>query len=100
MRYLPKKFPRTIIAAIATLIGAGAVPAVADAESHPAESGHAGYVYVNDNTAGQNTIAAFARRADGTLSPVGARRSQPAEPAPGPDSRLRARYRSRATAAM
>jgi len=70
MRYLPKKFPRTIIAAIATLIGAGAVPAVADAESHPAESGHAGYVYVNDNTAGQNTIAAFARRADGTLSPV------------------------------
>ena len=46
------------------------MPAVAAADSHHAESGHAGYVYVNDNTAGQNTVAAFARHADGTLSPV------------------------------
>ena len=54
MHYLPRKFPRTILAALAALIGAGIVPAVASA----AES-HAGYVYVNDNTVGQNTIAAF-----------------------------------------
>jgi 6-phosphogluconolactonase len=30
----------------------------------------AGHVYVNDNTAGVNTIAAFDRHADGTLTPV------------------------------
>jgi 6-phosphogluconolactonase (cycloisomerase 2 family) len=64
MHYLPRKFPRTILAAVTALIGAGTVPAVA------AAAPHAGYVYVNDNTAGQNTIAAFARHADGTLSPV------------------------------
>src|SRR5262249_6018124 len=29
-----------------------------------------GHVYVNDNTAGENTIAAFDRHADGTLTPV------------------------------
>jgi hypothetical protein len=66
MHHLPRKFPRTILAAVAAVIGAGMAPGVAAAaESHP------GYVYVNDNTAGQNTIAAFARHADGTLSPVG-----------------------------
>jgi 6-phosphogluconolactonase (cycloisomerase 2 family) len=30
----------------------------------------AGHVYVNDNTAGTNTIAAFDRHADGTLTPL------------------------------
>jgi 6-phosphogluconolactonase len=29
-----------------------------------------GHVYVNDNTEGQNTIAGFARHADGTLTPL------------------------------
>src|SRR5437899_9881820 len=29
-----------------------------------------GHVYVNDNTAGVNTIAAFDRHADGTLTPL------------------------------
>jgi 6-phosphogluconolactonase (cycloisomerase 2 family) len=29
-----------------------------------------GHIYVNDNTAGENTIAAFDRHADGTLSPM------------------------------
>jgi 6-phosphogluconolactonase (cycloisomerase 2 family) len=29
-----------------------------------------GHVYVNDNTAGQNTIAGFDRHADGSLSPI------------------------------
>ena len=29
-----------------------------------------GYVYVNDNTAGANTIAGFARQANGTLTPL------------------------------
>ena len=31
----------------------------------------AGHLYVNDNTAGTNTIAGFARHADGTLTPLG-----------------------------
>jgi 6-phosphogluconolactonase (cycloisomerase 2 family) len=44
-------------------VGAGAAPALAAA----APSHRAGYVYVDDNTTGHNTIAAFARRADGTL---------------------------------
>src|SRR5436309_4029039 len=35
-----------------------------------AASGVVGHVYVNDNTAGTNTIGAFDRHADGTLSPV------------------------------
>jgi len=66
MHYLPRKFPRTILAGLLAVAGAGAVPAAAAAE--PSE--HAGYVYVNDNTAGQNTIAAFTRHADGTLIPL------------------------------
>lgn len=50
------------------LIAAGAaiVPATASADA----SQVAGHVYVDDNTAGTNTIAAFERQADGTLSPV------------------------------
>jgi 6-phosphogluconolactonase (cycloisomerase 2 family) len=66
MHYLPRKFPRTLVAALAALVGAAAAPAVAAA----AASSHAGYVYVDDNTPGQNTIAAFARQADGTLTPL------------------------------
>ena len=33
-------------------------------------SGVVGHVYVNDNTAGENTVAGFDRHADGTLSPI------------------------------
>jgi 6-phosphogluconolactonase len=46
--------------------GAVAVPASASASADP--SPVVGYVYVNDNTAGMNTIAAFERHADGTLT--------------------------------
>ena len=66
MHYPPRKFPRTILAAIAACVGAIAAPAVATA----AQSHDAGYVYVDDNTSGQNTVAAFARHQDGTLTPV------------------------------
>jgi 6-phosphogluconolactonase (cycloisomerase 2 family) len=50
------------------LIAAGAaiVPATASADAGRV----AGHVYVDDNTAGTNTIAAFDRQADGTLTPV------------------------------
>jgi 6-phosphogluconolactonase len=44
-------------------------PAVGSASADsPAQV--AGHVYVNDNTAGTNTIAAFDRHADGSLTPV------------------------------
>jgi 6-phosphogluconolactonase len=66
MHYLPRKVPRTILAGLVSLFGAAAIPAVAAASPSHQNS----YVYVNDNTAGQNTIAAFARRADGTLTAV------------------------------
>jgi 6-phosphogluconolactonase (cycloisomerase 2 family) len=65
MHYLPRKFVRMILAGLVGLAGAGAAPAVAAASSHDA-----GYVYVNDNTSGHNTVAAFARHADGTLTPL------------------------------
>jgi 6-phosphogluconolactonase len=47
------------------LIAAG--PAVGSASAH-GPSDVVGHVYVNDNTAGTNTIAAFDRHADGTLT--------------------------------
>jgi DNA-binding beta-propeller fold protein YncE len=51
--------------ALLALAGAGAafVPAAAGAKSDTE-----GYVYVDDNTAGTNTVAGFARHADGTLT--------------------------------
>jgi 6-phosphogluconolactonase (cycloisomerase 2 family) len=66
MHFLSRRFPRTILAGLAAALGVVAVPAVAGAT--PVR--HAGYVYVNDNTTGQNTIAAFARQGDGTLTPL------------------------------
>jgi 6-phosphogluconolactonase len=64
MHYLPRKVPKALLAALSSLLGAAAAPALATA-SPPH---HNDYVYVNDNTAGQNTIAAFTRQADGTLT--------------------------------
>lgn len=55
------------VAACAGLtVGATAIPAAAS----PARSAVVGHVYVNDNTSGTNTIAAFDRHADGSLSSV------------------------------
>jgi 6-phosphogluconolactonase len=54
------------IVAAATVVAA-AVPASASASTQA--SPVAGHVYVNDNTAGTNTIGAFDRHADGTLTP-------------------------------
>jgi 6-phosphogluconolactonase (cycloisomerase 2 family) len=63
--------PRTLKWSAAILAGflaaaTGAIPATASAASSPV----VGHVYLNDNTAGINTIAAFDRHADGTLSPL------------------------------
>ena len=50
------------IAALATSLSVGSVAA--------AGSPTVGHVYVNNNTASQNTIAAFDRHADGSLTPI------------------------------
>jgi 6-phosphogluconolactonase (cycloisomerase 2 family) len=51
--------------AVLALLGAAATAAPAAASASPV----VGHVYVNDNTAPVNTIAAFDRHADGTLTP-------------------------------
>lgn len=69
MRILTRRRPGrgplslAVVAAAATV----AVPASASASTQP--SPVVGHVYVNDNTAGTNTIGAFDRHADGTLTP-------------------------------
>jgi 6-phosphogluconolactonase len=54
-----------VLAALVVLAAAAAVPAVAGARPGPA-----GFVYVNDNTSGTNTVAGFARGDDGQLVPL------------------------------
>lgn len=51
-----------------SLVAALAVPAAASASAHA--SPVVGHVYLDDNTAGTNTIGAFDRHADGTLTPM------------------------------
>jgi 6-phosphogluconolactonase len=55
--------------ALLALVIAGAAAATASAHGHDGLR-VTGHVYVNDNTASANTIAAFDRHADGSLTPV------------------------------
>jgi 6-phosphogluconolactonase len=66
MRFLTRG---AVLAGLAAAVGAAvaAVPAAASAAGDP--SPVVGHVYVDDNTAGANTIGAFDRHADGTLTP-------------------------------
>jgi 6-phosphogluconolactonase len=68
-RWMPASRWRVPVAL--SLLAAGAVlaaPAVASASPFP--SPVTGHVYLDDNTAGANTIAAFDRHADGSLTPL------------------------------
>ncbi len=65
MHYQPRKWRRSAAAVVLACGAAVAVPAVATA--HPSRGE---FVYVNDNTTGTNTVAAFARHPDGRLTPV------------------------------
>ena len=56
-------------ALILGLAAAAAVAVPAAASASTGASPVVGHVYVNDNTAGTNTIGAFDRHADGTLTP-------------------------------
>jgi len=68
MRFLTRSRPGTILlAAAAAASTVMTVPGTASAAVGP--SPVVGHVYVNDNTAGTNTIGAFDRHADGTLTP-------------------------------
>lgn len=55
---------------LALLLAGLTAAVVLGAGSAAAANGVVGHVYVNDNTAGRNTIAAYARHADGTLTPL------------------------------
>jgi 6-phosphogluconolactonase len=68
MRFVTRSRPVTIsLAATAAAATMLAVPGTASAVADT--SPVVGHVYVNDNTAGTNTIGVFDRHADGTLTP-------------------------------
>jgi 6-phosphogluconolactonase len=69
MRFLTRRWLGLAVLGIvaAATVVAAAVPASASASTHA--SPVVGHVYVNDNSAGTNTIGAFDRHADGTLTP-------------------------------
>jgi 6-phosphogluconolactonase (cycloisomerase 2 family) len=66
MRFLTRRSSGPILLSL-TAAAAVAVPVSASASTQA--SSVVGHVYVNDNTAGTNTIGAFDRHADGTLTP-------------------------------
>jgi 6-phosphogluconolactonase len=66
MHYLPRHLARSLVPGLLALAAVAAVPAVAAAsDRHQSD-----YVYVNDNTAGTNTIAGFVREPGGRLAPL------------------------------
>ena len=67
MRILTRRSPVLLSLAAVATAAAAAIPATASASTHA--SPVVGHVYVNDNTTGTNTIGAFDRHADGTLTP-------------------------------
>jgi 6-phosphogluconolactonase (cycloisomerase 2 family) len=67
MRFVTRRRLGTIVLTTAAAAAAAGVPAAASAAAQA--SPVVGHVYVNDNTAGTNTIGAFDRHADGTLTP-------------------------------
>jgi 6-phosphogluconolactonase len=68
MRFVTRRRLGAIVLAAAAAAAAAGVPAAASAAAQA--SPVVGHVYVNDNTAGANTIGAFDRHADGTLTPA------------------------------
>jgi len=67
MRFVTRRRLGTIVLATAAAAAVAGVPAVASAAAQA--SPVVGYIYVNDNTAGANTIGVLDRHADGTLTP-------------------------------
>jgi 6-phosphogluconolactonase len=69
MRFVTRRWPGLALLAMAAAVATAVVPAAASASTSALASPVVGHVYVNDNTAGANTIGAFNRHADGTLTP-------------------------------
>ena len=70
MRSLTGTWSSRVLMCVAVAAGAAVAAAVpASAATATQVSPVVGHVYVNDNTAGTNTIGAFDRHADGTLTP-------------------------------
>jgi 6-phosphogluconolactonase len=67
MHFLARTWPGALVLGIAA---AAAVAVPASASAATSASPVIGHVYVNDNTKGTNTIGAFDRHADGSLTPV------------------------------
>ncbi len=65
----PHRRAGTLLLSIAAAAALAAAPAAASASATNDGSQVVGHVYVNDNTTGMNTIGAFDRHADGTLTP-------------------------------
>jgi 6-phosphogluconolactonase (cycloisomerase 2 family) len=65
---IPKPGPKLLGLTAAAALAAVPASASASASAH-GSSPVVGHVYVNDNTAGTNTVGAFDRHADGTLTP-------------------------------
>ena len=70
MRVFARLLKRTCLSTVLLgSIGAAAAVVPATASAAPPASPIVGHVYVNDDTAGTNTIGAFNRHADGSLTP-------------------------------
>ena len=98
-RFLTLRRPGPILLSLAAAAAAAvavAVPAAASASTEA--SPVVGHVYVNDNTAGANTIGAFDRHADGTLTPEAGSPFTAGGAGTGAGLASRARCRSRRTA--
>ncbi len=70
MRFVTRRRPGPVLLGLAAVAVVAAVAVPASASAAAQASPVAGHVYVNDNTAGTNTIGAFDRHADGTLTPA------------------------------
>ena len=69
MRFVTRRQPGPVLLGLAAAALAATAVAPAAASASAQASPVVGHVYVNDNTAGANTIGAFDRHADGTLTP-------------------------------
>src|ERR1700761_5101444 len=70
MRVFARLLKRTCLSTVLLgSIGAAVAVVPATASAAPTPSPVVGHVYVNDDTVGTNTIGAFDRHADGTLTP-------------------------------
>ena len=100
-RSAAREKPITARRSVALVIAAAATAAVAIPAAASASTGSSpvvGHVYVNDDTAGTNTIGAFDRHADGSLTAEAGSPFTAGGAGTGRGSRRRARSRSRRTA--